>query len=311
MQKLELGLLPLPPFRLDLTVWALRRRPDNLIDRWDGKTYRRVLFLHNAPVEITVVQTGPPSDPEILVTLTGNKLEAGATERQATAALDRILGLKADLTGFYRLAEGDSRLWPLVRPFVGLKPPRLPSIFETLLNAISCQQITLTLCIRMLNRLAENYGPAFEKEEGAIHAFPEPETLATLDLEELREIQFSRQKGRAVVELARAVCDGLDLEAIGDLDGEEATARLMDLRGVGRWTAEYVLLRGFGRTHIFPGDDVGARNNLRRWLGVSMPLDYAGVREVVKAFDPYAGLVYFCLLLNNLAKAGYISVGDG
>jgi DNA-3-methyladenine glycosylase II len=44
--------------------------------------------------------------------------------------------------------------------------------------------------------------------------------------------------------------------------------RLRALRGAGRWTAEYVLLRGFGRLHAFPGDDVGARNNLQRWLGL-------------------------------------------
>jgi DNA-3-methyladenine glycosylase II len=45
---------------------------------------------------------------------------------------------------------------------------------------------------------------------------------------------------------------------------------------VGRWTAEYVLLRGLGRLAVFPGDDVGARNNLRRWLGQPVSLDYAG-----------------------------------
>jgi DNA-3-methyladenine glycosylase II len=58
----------------------------------------------------------------------------------------------------------------------------------------------------------------------------------------------------------------IDLEAF-DLNDAGAVTRLLELRGVGRWTAEYVLLRGLGRTHIFPGDDVGARNNLQRWLG--------------------------------------------
>jgi 3-methyladenine DNA glycosylase/8-oxoguanine DNA glycosylase len=43
-------------------------------------------------------------------------------------------------------------------------------------------------------------------------------------------------------------------------------ARLLEIRGVGSWTAEYVLLRGLGRTNVFLGDDVGARNNLARWL---------------------------------------------
>jgi DNA-3-methyladenine glycosylase II len=59
----------------------------------------------------------------------------------------------------------------------------------------------------------------------------------------------------------------IDLEALSDLNDADAVTRLSELRGVGRWTAEYVFLRGLGRTHIFPGDDVGARNNLQRWLG--------------------------------------------
>ena len=70
-----------------------------------------------------------------------------------------------------------------------------------------------------------------------------------------------------MIELARSIAEGrLDLEGLADLPDDEAVKRLCELRGVGRWTAEYVLLRGLGRTHIFPGDDVGARNNLQRWL---------------------------------------------
>jgi hypothetical protein len=77
-------------------------------------------------------------------------------------------------------------------------------------------------------------------------------------------------------------------------------------RGVGRWTAEYVLLRGLGRVHVFPGDDVGARNNLRRWLRLKRTLDYEGVRRVLARWSSHAGLVYFHLLLDRLAEAGYL-----
>ena len=85
----------------------------------------------------------------------------------------------------------------------------------------------------------------------------------------LRELGFSLQKGRAMIELARAITEeGLDLEGLAELPDEEAIECLCGLRGVGRWSAEYVLLRGLGRTHVFPGDDVGARNNLQRWLNL-------------------------------------------
>ena len=83
-------------------------------------------------------------------------------------------------------------------------------------------------------------------------------------------------------ELARSVAEGhLDLEGLATLPDGEAIDRLCGLRGVGRWTAEYVLLRGLGRTHVFPGDDVGARNNLQRWLG-----DRIRVEQVTVSSDP-------------------------
>jgi DNA-3-methyladenine glycosylase II len=72
------------------------------------------------------------------------------------------------------------------------------------------------------------------------------------------------------------------------------------LRGVGRWPSEYVLLRGLGRLHVFPGDDVGARNNLQRWLGLLEPPDYDGVRRVLAKWAPFQGLVYLHLLLRGL-----------
>ena len=64
------------PFRLDLTVWALRRRTSNLIDRWDGHTYRRVLVIGKEPAEVAVSQTGPPNAPRLHVSLTSNQVSA-------------------------------------------------------------------------------------------------------------------------------------------------------------------------------------------------------------------------------------------
>jgi DNA-3-methyladenine glycosylase II len=297
---------PLPPFRLDLTVWTLRRRPANVVDRWDGTTYRRVLSLPAGPVEVAVAQTGPPATPRLRVTVYGASL-GSEVKRAVTAALERLLGLRTDLTAFYRLASLDAKLKPLAQRFCGMKPPRFLSVFEGVVNAIANQQVTLTVGILLLSRLSEGHGPAVAGEGGSAHAFPPPEDLAALAPETLRQFGFSRQKGRAMIELAQSVAEGrLDLEGLATLPDEEVIERLCELRGVGRWTAEYTLLRGLGRVHVFPGDDVGARNNLQRWLQLKKPLDYEGVRRVLARWDGYAGLVYFHLLLDRLEDAGYL-----
>jgi DNA-3-methyladenine glycosylase II len=222
------------------------------------------------------------------------------------SALGRLLGAHIDLTAFYRFARHQGQLGPLARRFRGMKPPRFATVFESVINAIACQQVTLTLGIRLLNRLAANYGPALPKGDEAAHAFPRPDDLAGLRPEQLRRLGFSRQKGHAMINLARLITEGrFDLDELAELPDAEALTRLRELRGVGRWTAEYVLLRGLGRTNIFPGDDVGARNNLRRWLHLAGPLDYERVRRTLARWQRYGGLIYFHLLLDRLEEAGY------
>jgi DNA-3-methyladenine glycosylase II len=299
------SLEPAPPFRLDLTVWALRRRPDNEVDRWDGETYRRTLPLTGKLVEVAVTQMGPPDAPRLQVAVAGARRAPGV-ESSVTTALDRMLGLRVRLSKFYRLAATDRRLWRLARRFRGLKPPRFPTLFETLANGIACQQVTLTQGIRLLNRLAATYGAAIKGSE--LHAFPQPPDLARTELEELRQLKFTHQRAAALIELSDAIVECvLDLEALPALDDEAALARLLQLRGVGRWTAEYALLRGLGRLHVFPGDDIGARNNLQRWLGLKMPLDYEGTRRRLAKWSPYEGFIYFHLLLDGLAEAGVLT----
>jgi len=305
VSQISFSLKPLPPFRLDYTVWVLRRRPDNIWDRWDGQAYRRVLVVDEKPLDISVAQSGPPEEPELKIVATGTRVKPD-TESDLTAVLERLLGLKTDLAGFYRLAAKDPKLKPLAIRFQGMKPPRYPSIFEALVNAITCQQFTLTAGIRILSRLVVNYGIPFQERNIYFHAFPRPEDLAGADMEDLQKLGYSRQKARSLIELARMVGEGgFNLEALASRDDPMALEELTNLRGVGRWTAEYALLRGLGRIHIFPGDDVGVRNRLQDWLKVTGPLDYEGVRRLLNRWKPYGGLIYFHLLLNGLSEAGH------
>jgi len=311
MNHISFTLEPAPPFRLDITVWLLRRRAENVIDRWeDGNSYRRVLIAQPNPVEVEVVQEGPPNRPLLRVTATGTKLSPD-TEGVVGSALTRMLGIDADLSEFYRLAERQPKLDALVRKFRGVKPPRYPTLFEALVNAIACQQISLTVGIIILSRLGAAFGPSVVKQGIPAYGFPGARSLSTVETDELRRLGFSRQKARAIIELASAVSEKqLDLDELENLESEAAAAHLRQLRGVGRWSAEYVLLRGLGRLDVFPGDDVGARTNLQRWLDLREPLDYAQVWNSIAPWRAYGGLIYFHLLLRRLAEAGYINVEE-
>jgi DNA-3-methyladenine glycosylase II len=301
----KLLLQPVHPFRLDLTAWALQRRPGNLIDRWDGAAYRRVLTVEGSIFEVEVSQVGDAAR-ALVVTIAGDPLREKAKQR-TREMLANALGVRIDLSAFYRMAEKHSRLKPLARSFRGLKPPRFFSVYEGLINGIACQQLSLSLGIQLLGRLARKFGPSVGKGDSVSYGFPRPDDLANATPADIRQLGFSLHKARAMVEISRAIVEGwLDLDALAAEGDDEALRRLVELRGVGRWTAEYTLLRGLGRWHIFPVDDQGARNGLVHWLHLRKRLDASRTQRILDQWQPYGGLIYFHMLMNGLNEAGLL-----
>jgi DNA-3-methyladenine glycosylase II len=303
-----LQIMPLAPFRLDLTAWALRRRPHNAIDDWEQCTYRRVLPIDDGSAALSVTQDGTPEAPRLSARVGAMRI-GPSSERLVRRRLNRLLGLEVDLSDFAAMAAPDPLLGPLAARLQGLKPPRFTTVFEALVNGVACQQLSLDVGIHLLNRLtAERGRPVSEDPEG-MRAFPGPEELASADPGEVKRLGFSHTKARAIVDAARAITSGdLDLEGMEQLEDAAAMERLTHLRGIGRWTAEYVLLRGLGRLHVFPGDDVGAHNKLRRLFDIDTDLDYDAVKRLVRRWHPYAGVVYFHLLLDSLSESGVVEL---
>lgn len=292
------------PFRLDLTAWALRRLPVNSIDRWDGQSYNRVFSINKNAVAISVNETGTTQSPELRVTHDGPSRYTPII----TAALRKVLGLDIDLTAFYELASRHRQLDSLVKKFIGLKPPRFPSVFEAVVNGIACQQLSLSVGIRLLNRISTSYGAA----KGEFHAFPLPQNLLTVEPPELRKLGYSTRKAENIIAIARAVYrKELDLDSLEYEADPAAIMRLRELAGIGRWTAEYIMLRGLGRLDIFPGDDVGGQTRLMRWLGLEERPDYECTNKALEKWSPYRGMLYFHLLLNEHAESGLIEERPG
>src|SRR6185437_13823026 len=257
--------------------------------------------------EVTVRQDFTAETPSLGADLRGPDGPVGpAATAVARQDLERMLGLAADLDGFYRVAAGDDRLHALAERFRGMRPPCFPTVFEAVVNAVACQQLSLDVGIHLLNRLAHRFGPAVP---GPVtrYGFPAPDRLAGADPADLRALGFSTAKARTIVSVAGQVAAGeLDLEALRDADDDQAMGVLLGLPGIGRWSAEYVMLRGLARYHVLPGDDVGARNNLRRRFGLAGDAGYDAVTRLSHRWHPYAGLVYFHLLLDTLADRGYL-----
>lgn len=299
---------PLPPFRLDLTVWALRRRGRNLIDRWEDGRYRRALHVGDRAITVEVEQLGAPDEPRLSVSnLTGGRL---SKQQWASVELQlvRMLGTDVDLGDFYDLADADERMGPLEARLRGVKPPRFPTLFEALVNAIANQQISLEVGIELLNRITDRFGCRPADSHG-LAAFPDPETMLGASVPDLRSMGFSNRKAEYILTSARSVATGdIDEVRLESLDRDAATEALVALRGIGRWSAEYVLLRGLGNLEVFPADDVGARNKLQEFFALASPPSRDEILALMEPWHPFGGMVYFHMLLSGLAARGVLDV---
>lgn len=303
MESLRFELPVDPPFSLRYTAWALRRSDKNETDIWEDDHYRRTLMLDTSPHLLVVRQVTPAwSAPRLEVTVKASTLIPDVQPR-VTSQLVRMFGLAVDLKPFYHHIREDTVMHDLTAPFVGMRPPRLASNFESLVAAVACQQLSLVVGITLLNRLCRTFGHAFTEGDARIHAFPTAAQLANARSIQLRELGFSWQKAQTLIQLSRFVLDGsLRFENFERLGDELVRQRLYSIKGIGVWTADYFLLRGMGRLHVFPRNDSGALNGLASWLKLRDKPSPKKLERILARWQPYAGMIYFHLLLRKLSQ---------
>jgi len=203
---------------------------------------------------------------------------------EPNADVSYLLGVPFDLDGFYEWAGGDEVLRALVVRLRGFRPPLMPEPFEMLVGSITAQQVSLFSATATRNRLIERFG---ERHEVA-WAFPTRERLARAGEGELVALGFSRRKEEYVLGLARS---DLELDALRDLPDDEVRTRIVALRGLGEWTAEWFLARHLARPHAWPWGDLALRKAVADLYG---GLD---VREARERFHPFENLAAHYLLL--------------
>jgi DNA-3-methyladenine glycosylase II len=161
----------------------------------------------------------------------------------------------------------------------GLRLARWATLFEALLNSILLQQIATSVAWTFRRRVVERFGERLAVAGGEFYAFPLPSAIARASVEELRALGLSGAKAQGIIDLARAVESGaLDGDALAREDNETVIARLSSLRGVGRWTAEWVLMLHFGRTDVFAAADLFLRGAFVKYYNGGEPLSEREIR---------------------------------
>lgn len=266
------------PFAFDLALRYLAGSPSAVVEQVQDGEYTRPVHLGGRWLLLRVREE-PGRVPRLLVTLAGRRVSSTDLETASTL-VSRLFATAEDVTPFRRAVRRFPRLAALARRYHGLRPVLIGDPFEALIWAVIGQQVNITFAAKLKQALLDRFGGSLVEGGRRYPLFPAPERLARLRRADLGRLQFSRQKADYIIGLSQAVVRGtLAFTALTGLPTAEAIAHLTAFRGIGRWTAEYVLLRGLGDRDALPAADGG----LRRIVGEELGLGRLATEEEVRA----------------------------
>lgn len=150
--------------------------------------------------------------------------------------------------------------------------------YATLMRTIVGQQVSVAAAASMWRKFEGHLGPDLP-----------PQKVLDSDFDSLRACGLSRQKQGYMRSLCELVLSGdLDFDAL-PADDEEAIARLTQIKGIGRWSAEIYLLFAEGRTDIWPAGDLAVQAGLHKLLGLDERPSEKATRELAEAWRPHRG----------------------
>lgn len=134
------------------------------------------------------------------------------------------------------------------------------SLYANITKSIIHQQLNLSFARTLTERLVHTFGKCKE----GVWLYPSPEVMASVEVDTLRQMQFSTRKAEYIIGISKAVAEGeLNLEALSAHTDDFIISELIKYRGIGPWTAESFLLFGLGRENLFPLADIGLQNSLK------------------------------------------------
>ncbi len=282
--------LPLPAdFRVEDVLAFHRRDALRVAERVDGTTQRKGLVWAGLPACLTICFTAGWARAGL--DIDGSPRSAPAESLESLAR--RMLGLDQPVAAFAAAFAAHPLLGPLIARRPGLRVPLTATPFEALTWAITGQQISVHAAVAVRGRLIRSAGIA---HSSGLLCYPDELRIAAMSEPALRLAGLSGSKARSLLALSRSFLaqplpmavwrGGLDASLV-----EAIRARLLALPGVGPWTVDYALLRGFGWLDGSLHGDAAVRRTLRTLLGGAEKIDAARTRDWLAGFSPWRALV--------------------
>ncbi|MCY9516015.1 DNA-3-methyladenine glycosylase family protein [Paenibacillus apiarius] len=306
MNIFETDITPVRPYNFGLALAYLRSSTAAILERVNQERYSRVLTFAGSDVLVQLTSTGPIEHTTLHLQLIGEQISKEIADK-AVSWVRRTFTLETEPSSFHGLYAHDPILGRLMQNYRGLRPVLVADPYEALIWAIIGQQVHVRFARKLKLAFVELCGRQIAHDEAEYGVFPQPGDVAMLKEGALRDIQMSHQKARTIITVSQAVASGeLNLPELRNVDYSLACNTLMKYKGVGRWTAESVLMRGLGFPDAIPAADAGLQSIIGRTYGIGKKATEEQVRQLAERWAPWRGwaafLWWFQLQTEELAE---------
>lgn len=244
--------------------------------------------------ELHLIQISENED-GLNISFSGNTSNSGL-ENFTHEFISGWFDLDFDLENFYRFASRDPILAPLAEKFYGLRLVGITDFYESLIWSITGQQINLNFAYILKQKFVETFGNYLLNDGRKYYIFPHPERVIGADITHLLEMKFSRNKAQYIINITQMVANGdLDPTKIEGMDYTEAKAALMKIKGIGNWTADYVLMKYFRYPEALPVGDAGLNIALRKMYPSNAKLSLREMQDLTKHWGQHSAYATFYL----------------
>ena len=232
-----------PPYNFLLTVrkpagWSLLT-PFEIFE--DGTLWTAMRLNSEKTFGLKLRSEGTVERPKIFCEVFSRQRLRAGEDGELLGVMTWILRLKEDIRGFYARAEHDPLVKSLVEDLYGMRRTMRPDIFPSLVLAVTLQMAPIRRSEQMWDLLIKNYGVKIRFDRKEVLYWPSPERIAKAAVRELKERCKLGYRAKALKGIAEAVCNGFPKpQQLEEMSTEEAKAELMELKGIGEYSADIV-----------------------------------------------------------------------
>jgi len=285
--------IPVPAeFDFSVNLDYLSRSPDESLYRIrDGRLYKAI------PAGSRAVFFEVDAEPGCLLLRPLDEEPWNDEIAQEVVAYTRDwFDLDNDLSAFYAMSSRDPILRDVVPRLYGLRNMGIPDLFEALCWGIIGQQINLAFAYTLKRRFVETFGRQVRRGDVDCWLFPEPRDIAEMNVNDITELKMTTKKAEYLIGVARLIASGeLGRAILLESDIRSAEKRLVAIRGIGPWTANYVLMRCLRYPSAFPIDDVGLHNAIKSVLQMEQKPTVARIKELAVGWQGWEAYTTFYL----------------